>query len=66
VKTRDIIKQIEKDGWRLHSIRGSHRHFKHPAKPGRVTVARHPGDDRPAGTLGNILKQAGLVRKGTE
>jgi predicted RNA binding protein YcfA (HicA-like mRNA interferase family) len=35
VKVRDLIRTIENDGWRLHSIRGSHRQFFHPAKPGR-------------------------------
>jgi predicted RNA binding protein YcfA (HicA-like mRNA interferase family) len=29
---------IEADGWKFHSQKGSHRHFKHAAKPGRVTV----------------------------
>ena len=57
---RDIIRQIEEDGWRLHDIRGSHRQFKHPAKPGRVTVAGKPKDDVAPGTLNSILKQAGL------
>ena len=66
MKIRDIIKQIEKDGWTLHSTRGSHRQFKHPAKPGRVTVPGHPGDDLSAGMLSSILKQAGLVHKDPE
>ena len=57
---RDIIRQIEEDGWRLHDIRGSHRQFKHPTKPGRVTVAGKPKDDVAPGTLNSILKQAGL------
>jgi predicted RNA binding protein YcfA (HicA-like mRNA interferase family) len=66
VKIRDIIKQIEKDAWTLHSTRGSHRQFKHPAKPGRVTVPGHPGDDLSPGMLSSILKQAVLVRKDPE
>jgi predicted RNA binding protein YcfA (HicA-like mRNA interferase family) len=66
LKIRDIIRQIEKDGWTLHSTRGSLRQFKHPAKPGRVTVPGHPGDDLSPGMLSSILKQAGLVRKDTE
>jgi predicted RNA binding protein YcfA (HicA-like mRNA interferase family) len=66
VKIRDIIKHIEKDGWTLHSTRGSHRQFKHPTKPGRVTVPGHPGDDLSPGMLGSILKQAGVARKDLE
>lgn len=57
---RDIIRQIEEDGWRHIATRGSHRQFKHPTKLGRVTVAGKPKDDVSPGTLNSILKQAGL------
>jgi predicted RNA binding protein YcfA (HicA-like mRNA interferase family) len=60
VKIRDIIRLIEDDGWRLIATKGSHRQYKHPAKPGRVTVAGHPNDDLAPGTLNSILKQAKL------
>lgn len=60
MKVRDIIKMLEKDGWYLVSIKGSHRHYKHPTKPGKATVAGHPNVDMPAGTAHAILKQAGL------
>ncbi len=60
VKVRDIIRQLEDDGWALVATRGSHRQFKHPAKPGRVTVAGKASDDLAPGTLNSILKQAGL------
>ena len=51
---------LRRDGWMHGATRGSHRQFKHPLKPGRVTVAGKPGDDLPPGTLNSILKQAGL------
>jgi len=51
---------IESDGWFLAATRGSHRQYKHPDKPGRVTIAGHPGDDLAPGTLNSVLKQAGL------
>jgi predicted RNA binding protein YcfA (HicA-like mRNA interferase family) len=60
VKVREAIKMIETDGWYLARTRGSHRQFKHPTKPGLVTIAGHPGVDIPKGTLNSILKQAGL------
>jgi len=41
-------------------MKGSHRQFCHPEKPGTVTVAGKPGLDIPPGTLKNILKQANL------
>ncbi|MBU2610028.1 MAG: type II toxin-antitoxin system HicA family toxin [Chloroflexi bacterium] len=42
----------------LVHVRGSHQHYKHPDKPGRVTIP-HPKKDLPKGTLRNICKQAG-------
>ena len=60
VKVRDIVKQLEDDGWSVVRQRGSHRQFKHATKPGLVTVAGKPGDDVAQGTLNSILKQAGL------
>jgi predicted RNA binding protein YcfA (HicA-like mRNA interferase family) len=60
VKVRDLVRMLEADGWRHRETKGSHPQYKHPAKPGRVTVPGHPGDDVAAGTLESILKQAGL------
>jgi predicted RNA binding protein YcfA (HicA-like mRNA interferase family) len=59
-KVRDIIRKLEQNGWVHVATRGSHRQFKHPIKPGRVTVAGKPSDDIAPGTLSSILKQAGL------
>jgi predicted RNA binding protein YcfA (HicA-like mRNA interferase family) len=60
MKFRDLIRTIKQDGWYLHNTVGSHQQFKHPEKPGRVTVAGKGGKDVPEGTLKSILKQAGL------
>ena len=63
MKVREAIKLIEDDG-RVHvATRGSHRQFKHPTKPGRVTIAGKPSHDLAPGTLNSILKQAGLKEK---
>ncbi|MBP6216134.1 MAG: type II toxin-antitoxin system HicA family toxin [Luteimonas sp.] len=61
-KIRDILDLLRRDGWTEVARRGSHRQFKHPVKPGRVTVPGKPGDDVPPGTLNSIFKQAGLKR----
>jgi predicted RNA binding protein YcfA (HicA-like mRNA interferase family) len=60
LKIRDIIKLIEADGWFLVETKGSHRQYKHPTKPGRVTIAGHPKDELAPGTLNSVLKQAQL------
>jgi predicted RNA binding protein YcfA (HicA-like mRNA interferase family) len=63
VKVREIIRLIEADGWYLVVTRGSHRQYKHPTKPGRVTIAGKSSDDLASGTLNSILKQAALKEK---
>ncbi len=60
MKVRDVLRLLEADGWYLARTRGSHRQYKHPTKPGLVTVAGAGGDDLAPGTLNSILKQAGL------
>jgi len=60
MKVGDVLLLLRNDGWFLVATRGSHRQFKHPTKPGRVTVAGKPGDDLAPGTLNSILKQAAL------
>lgn len=57
---RDLITRLKQDGWRQVRMKGSHRQFRHPEKPGTVTVAGKLNLEVPRGTLGNILKQAGL------
>jgi len=56
---REVIARLEADGWQQVGQKGSHVQFKHPIKPGRVTVP-HPRKDLPAGTLKSVEKQAGI------
>ncbi|MBK8120499.1 MAG: type II toxin-antitoxin system HicA family toxin [Sulfuritalea sp.] len=53
---------LQADGWFLVATRGSHRQYKHPVKPGRVTVPGKPSDDVAPGTLNSIMKQSGLKK----
>ena len=60
VKVRVLIRRLEAEGWYLARTRGSHRQFRHPSRPGTVTVAGKPSLEVPPGTLNAILKQSGL------
>jgi predicted RNA binding protein YcfA (HicA-like mRNA interferase family) len=60
--SRGLIKLLEKDGWVQIGTTGSHHHFKHPTKPGKVTIP-HPRKDLPIGTVRAVLRQAGLLGK---
>lgn len=59
MKSRDVIKAIERDGWYLVRVKGSHHHFRHDKKSGTVTVP-HPKSDMPRATLRSIEKQSGV------
>lgn len=59
MRAREVEKIITSDGWYIVKQVGSHRHYKHPSKPGKVTIPIHSGDlDKT--TVKSILKQAGL------
>ena len=60
MKVREVIELLQANGWAVVATRGSHRQYKHPERPGRVTVAGKPSDDLAPGTLNSILKQAGM------
>ena len=57
---RDAIRIVERDGWYHVATRGSHRQFRHPEKPGRVTIPGHPRDDVGPKLWTSIMRQAGL------
>jgi predicted RNA binding protein YcfA (HicA-like mRNA interferase family) len=62
-KVRDAIRLIEADGWYLVRTRGSHRQYKHPSKPGLVTIAGNESRELAPGTWNSILRQAGLKKE---
>lgn len=57
--SREVIAMLKADGWFLVAVEGSHHHYKHPTKPGKVTV-KHPCKDIPPKTLKSIAAQSGL------
>ena len=59
MKSGDVIRVLEADGWTRVAQKGSHVQLKHPTKPGRVTVP-HPKRDLQIGTLKSIERQSGL------
>lgn len=59
LKFREIERIILEDGWYFKNAKGSHNHYKHPTKPGKVTIPKHIGDLDPK-TVKSILEQAGI------
>ncbi|EHQ90665.1 type II toxin-antitoxin system HicA family toxin [Desulfosporosinus youngiae] len=59
MKPRELENIVKADGWQYTDTKGSHKHYKHPSKPGKVTISFH-GKDLKTKTVNSILKQAGL------
>lgn len=58
---RTIEKIILKDGWYFERQVGSHRHYRHRVKRGKVTIPfHHKPKDLPKKVLASIFRQAQL------
>ncbi len=58
-KVKEVLKMLKADGWYKIGQVGSHRHFKHPSKKGKVTVNKKPNEVLGQEILNSIFKQAG-------
>jgi predicted RNA binding protein YcfA (HicA-like mRNA interferase family) len=56
----DIVRALERDGWLVDRISGSHHILKHPDRAGRPVVPRHAGQIVKPGTLKDILRDADM------
>jgi predicted RNA binding protein YcfA (HicA-like mRNA interferase family) len=59
MKVSEVLRRLRAEGWVRVKSKGSHRQFKHPDRPGRVTVSGKPSHTVPPGTLKSIFRQAG-------
>ncbi len=57
----EVVRKLQRDGWGVARINGSHHIMDHPTKPGPVTVPVHAGAILPPGTTRGIIAQAGLT-----
>lgn len=58
-KVSEVIKLLERDGWVKIAEKGDHKQFKHPDKPGKVTVRGQKSEMLSQFLLNSIWKQAG-------
>ncbi|TXI22318.1 MAG: type II toxin-antitoxin system HicA family toxin [Nitrosomonas sp.] len=59
MNSKEIIKLLEKEGWVLRNIKGSHHIYTHPERSGHITVP-HPKKDLGIGLVNKLLNQAGV------
>lgn len=60
--SKDIIRILEKEGFVLDRIKGSHHIYYHPETRRRAVIPFHK-KDLPKGTLLEILRQAGISKE---
>lgn len=59
MRPREIERILIKNGWKHKKTKGSHKHFIHDERPGKITVPQHK-TDLDIGTAKSILTQAGI------
>jgi predicted RNA binding protein YcfA (HicA-like mRNA interferase family) len=59
--SRDIIHRLEREGFVLRAVKGSHHKYLHP-ETRRMVIVPHPKRDLPLGTVYSIYRQAGWSR----
>ena len=62
VSGKQVIAALEKDGWYVKRVRGSHHVLRHPDIPDAIPVPVHGNREIKRGTLSSILRAAGLSR----
>ena len=63
LKPRAVMRSLEKVGFALVRITGSHHLYEHPSRPGRIVPVPLHNRDIKRDTLHNIIKQAELTEE---
>ena len=62
LKAVQVIRALEKAGFKVVRIKGSHHILEHPDDPARrTTVPLHKGNDIPRGLMRRIITDVGLT-----
>jgi len=59
MNSAELVRQLERAGWTLRAVKGSHHIYTHPERGGHISVP-HPRKDLGKGLLHKLRKQAGL------
>jgi predicted RNA binding protein YcfA (HicA-like mRNA interferase family) len=60
LKAREVVRALQRAGFRILETSASHVHLKHPIRPGRITIPYHGRFDLPKHIVKSIVRQAGL------
>jgi len=59
VASAELTREMQRAGWRLDRVNGSHHIYKHPSRPG-IVVVPHPKKNLGLGLVKAIRRQAGI------
>jgi predicted RNA binding protein YcfA (HicA-like mRNA interferase family) len=59
MNSKELLKELMKDGWYIDRVVGSHHILKHPTKSGHISLP-HPKKDLGVGIVKAIKKTAGI------
>jgi predicted RNA binding protein YcfA (HicA-like mRNA interferase family) len=60
---KQVIAALEKEGWYVKRVRGSHHVLRHPSIPDAIPVPVHGNREIKRGTLASILRATGIGRE---
>lgn len=61
VSAKDIVRALERGGFEIRRMSGSHCRLIHVSDPSRKTTVPFHTGDMPRGTLRDIIKQSGFT-----
>ena len=61
VKAREVIGILERSGWHIDHVTGSHYIMRHPQKTERTTIPYHGNRDIKIAVIRSIVSQAGMT-----
>jgi predicted RNA binding protein YcfA (HicA-like mRNA interferase family) len=59
MNSRGLLRRLQRDGWVICAIRGSHHVLRHPCRPGHISLP-HPKKDLGIGLVRKLMRQAGI------
>ena len=59
MKSAELIRKLERAGWVLRGVKGSHHIYTHPQRGGHLSIP-HPRKDLGAGLIHKLMKEAGV------
>jgi len=60
MKSSELLRKLERDGWYIVRQAGSHMTMAHPTKKNTLTVPYHGSKEVGKGLANKLLKEAGL------